>query len=438
MRLAAVVLTAVFVCLTALLPSQVYSEKKIETPKITAQGAVVYCENTGEAVYSQGKNKKLNPYSITKLMTCLLAVQNLPVDKEVTVSKAASEVGGSSMDLQEGEKGTIEQLLYGALVISGNDAAYALGEAVSGKGNIDKFIDRMNKTAENIGCRRTHFSSCNGLTQKNHYTTAGDMLQILRVALSNDTIRKISGTAEYRMHTTNKHDSRVMKNKLPLLTENAGIVGGKAGYWSDQDCGTAEGYQKNGLSLYIVLLGDTKEGRLNDLKSLISYAEDSIKGVRVIKEGKYCGKVRIRHGARTRLDAYTAETGYAYLPKEGADSLISTSTVMKTNIKAPVKKGTVVGYYKISVGDDVVNRIPLVVHESVEAGWFPSYIGISNRMSIVILAAAVCLLALLGYITAARARARRKRRIARERRIMRLAEEEWRREQGRRDRGWRI
>ncbi len=161
---------------------------KVAKPNITAAGAMVYCQNTGEIVYSKNSQKKLEPFSVTKLMTVLLAVQNLPLDKEVTVSaKAASQKRGFHQR-KEGEILTVEDLIYAALLPSGNDAAYALGEAVSG--DMETFIALMNKTAKNIGCKKTHFTNPSGMQAKRHYTTASDMMEIVKVALSNDIIRK--------------------------------------------------------------------------------------------------------------------------------------------------------------------------------------------------------------------------------------------------------
>lgn len=175
---------------------------QVEKPDVTAGGAIVYCQNTGEVVYSKNMNKKIAPYSVTKLMTVLLAVQNLPLDKEVTISHAAASQKEASMNLKAGEVLTVKDLIYGALLPSGNDAAYALGEAVSG--NMKDFVKLMNKTAVNIGCENTQFKNPNGMKQKGHYTSAYDMMLITKTALSNDVIRKAAGSTSYTVKKTNK------------------------------------------------------------------------------------------------------------------------------------------------------------------------------------------------------------------------------------------
>ena len=139
---------------TSAIPAFAGNPKK---PDITAGGAVTYCQNTGEVIYSKNMHTKYAPYSTTKMMTALLAVQNLPLDQEVTISERAVQEGEATMNLQAGEVVTVKDLIYGTLILSGNDAAWALAEAVSG--DIETFVDLMNKTADNIGCEDTHFSN---------------------------------------------------------------------------------------------------------------------------------------------------------------------------------------------------------------------------------------------------------------------------------------
>ena len=410
-----------------------------DQPELTAKGAVVYCENTDEIVFAKGKNEKLFPYSITKLMTAMLAVQNAPLDQKVTVSREAASQKDTSMGLKEGEQVTVEQLLYGALILSGNDAAYALGEAVSGTGKMKDFVAMMNETAKNIECRHTHFDNPSGISDRNNYTTAADFLQIARVAYSNPTIRKIAGTKVYHMGPTNKSGARTMKNTAELINKSgSGVYAAKNGFWSDDDCSTAVAYRKDGLQLFIILLGDTKKEREKDLLALIQYAKKSVQGIVAVKAGTHVGKVHVRHGARTSVDVYTGETGYAYLTKEGSSRLVSTKTDLYSNVKAPLVSGQRVGTYRIYVSGEQVNSVPIVVRENVLPGWLPSYLGISNFATVVILLLLLAVVAVLLWIASIRARNRRRRRLARQRKIERLARQKMMEEEERNQRGWRF
>ena len=410
---------------------------KVVRPDITAAGAMVYCQNTGEVVYSKNSQKKLEPFSVTKLMTVLLAVQNLPLDKEVTVSAEAASNVEASMNLKEGEVLTVEDLIYGALLPSGNDAAYALGEAVSG--DMGAFVALMNKTAKNIGCKRTRFANPSGMQAKNHHTTASDMMEIVKVAFSNDIIKKAAGTTKYVVPKTNKNKKRVLRTHINFLKDKeSGVYAGKTGYWDDNNCSIVLGYKKNGLSLLIVVLGDTTAQRTKDVEKLIRYASEKVEGRKVIGAGKETGNVRIKHGAKTSVAAYTAETGYAYLPKEASPKLITTKTMMRDDIAAPVKAGAVVGTYQIYVADELVNEVDLVVKEDIGQGWFPSYLGISNFATVIICAAFLLLLTLFLTVSIAKARYRRRRKMLKKQRIMEIAMEEMRREQERKGRNWRF
>jgi D-alanyl-D-alanine carboxypeptidase (penicillin-binding protein 5/6) len=405
---------------------------------LTAESAMVYCENTGQTIYVKNIDKKLYPYSITKLMTALLVVQKCPLDKKVTVSEDAASQGDSTIHLKKGEVVTVEELLYGALLNSGNDAAYALGEAACGTGNMKEFLQLMNQTAENIGCSHTHFSNPNGISSKNNYTTASDFMKIARVALANDTVRKIAGTKRYHMTATNKSSGRTFINHCSLVLRkgSTGVIAGKTGNWKGKGSSIAAVYNKNGLELCIVVLNDTELKRTSDVNKLISYARQKVKGICAVKQGKNVGKVHVNGGAKTSLKVYTAENGYAYLPKEGSKKLIKGKAEIDQGLKAPVKAGQEVGSYKIYVNGELVNSIPLVVSEGTETGWFPSKFGISNFATVVI-SVILIILCICGIgIAAARAKARKRRKLERKRKIERLARRKMLEEKEKDERGW--
>ena len=408
-----------------------------EKPDITAGGAVTYCQNTGEMIYEKEIHTRFAPYSTTKMMTALLAVQNLPLDQEVTISERAVEEGEATMELKAGEVVTVKDLIYGTLILSGNDAAWALAEAVSG--NVDDFVDLMNQTAENIGCENTHFTNPNGMDEKQHYSTAYDMLQITKLALSNETIRTAAGTLKYKMDATNLSDERVMKTHVPLISEkNSGFYAGKTGYWDDENCSIVLGYEKNGLQVLAVVLDDTKEDREDDVQEIVAYTSQKVEGVKVVGKDVESGKVRIKQGVKTRLETYTAEIGYAYLPKEASESLIGTKVVMFNDVTAPVKAGDIVGKYEIYVGEDLVNQVDLRIKEDVEKGWFPSYLGISNRATIMLGVILAILLIIRIWIGVEAAKRKKLKLLARQRKIQELAMQELEAERDRRERDWRF
>ncbi|MGN0164944.1 MAG: D-alanyl-D-alanine carboxypeptidase family protein [Lachnospiraceae bacterium] len=405
--------------------------------KLDARNAIVYCENTGEIIYTKNIHERVEPFSITKLMTALLAIQNLPLDKEVEVPREATLIGESTMGLIEGEKVTVKDLLYGAMLHSGNDACYTLAVAVSGSEK--KFVKLMNKTARNIGCKDTHFANPHGMRDKNHYTTAYDMMLISKLAFSNDVLAKISGSKVYKMGKTNKSKARTMNTHISVIEDDKNnIMCAKTGTWDENNCGISVFYEKNGLKLVALIMGAKTATREKDILNLVNSISSKVEGVKVVDKGVEQGKVRIKHGAKTRLEAYTKDIGYAFIPKEASKSLIQTQVVLKNDVTAPVKKGTVVGTLEIYAADDLVNRVDLIVKENVEEGWFPSYVGISNTATVVICVVFALLIILYIWIQVEKAKARRRRARRRREKIERMAVEQLLEEQSRKEREWRF
>ena len=427
---AAAMIMAVIVAVMALMPECSFAA--IE-PTLTAKAGIVYCENTGEVVFTKNEESELQPYSVTKLMTAIVTVMHTPLDKKVKVSSRAASIGGSTAGLKEGEKVTVEQLLYGALVQSGNDAAYALAEA--SYGSVDKFVSQMNKTAKNIGCKHTHFSNPAGISDRSNYTTCNDMLLIVKIAFDNETILKIAGTAKYTMDPTNKSGVRQYHSGAMRLDKS--VYAGKNGQWFEA-CTTALGCETNGLNLYIILLGDTQPGRKADVKALLKYATDKIEGVLAVKGGEKVGSVHVRHGEVTRLDVYTANDGYAYIPTEGSRSLIKTELNIYDNVRAPVSAGDQVGVYSIKVGGEVVNEVPLIIKQSVDEGWPTSYLGISNRTAMIFVIVAAAAFIILLVLIILRIFFTLKKRRERKKKAMEIARREMEEEEEHSKRDWDV
>lgn len=391
-------------------------------PSLNAKSAAIYCRNTGEIIYARNSDKRVCPYSVTKLLTALIAVQRLPLNQKVVISQEAAWQEGSTMELYEGEEVTVEDLLYGTLILSGNDAAYALGEAVSG--DMDSFINLMNDTASNMGCKNTHFSNCTGLSGDvdEHYTTAKDMMSICKVAFANETVSKIAGTLKYEMPQTNFTDTRVMESHNKLLVDKVdGFVAGKTGWYGENYASLAMSYEKDGLDLIVVLFDANEDARWTDCENLVKYATANIQGVTVFPKGEIIGKVRVRHGAETRVDAVTETECVTYIPKTASEQLIKCDAIMFDDVTAPIREGDIVGRYQVYVANELVDEVNLVAIKGIKEGWFPSYVGISNQASLI--GGGVLLLLIIALITriAVGVRNRRIRKQAHRERVRELA-----------------
>lgn len=382
-RVAVVILSLILVASTFMtIPVYGAVNEEVKAPDIKSKAGILYCINTDETLYSKNADKKIDPYSITKLMTALIAAENLDLDKKVVTDEAATKLGGSTMFLTKGEKVTVEQLLYGTLVMSGNDAAHMLAVATSGSEK--EFVKLMNKRAEELGCTNTHFMNAHGLKAKNHYTTAADYVKIAQAAFSNETVLKVAGTRKYHMPATNISDDWYMKTHVDLLDKDgSGVIAGKTGYWEDDDCSVVLMYDKAGLKTILVLLGSEIKQRPKDAKKILEYGTKKIVSVEAVAKDEPITSTLIKHGEKTRVNVCTDQTVLAY-PIDGQKSSISRTCEIDSGLEAPLKKGDVVGSCTYTTDGYEVATVPLMLSEDVNVGWFPSYFYISNTQSIIL------------------------------------------------------
>jgi D-alanyl-D-alanine carboxypeptidase (penicillin-binding protein 5/6) len=194
---------------------------------LKARAAVTIDASTGEILFSKNSNRRLPPASTTKLMTAILAVENEDLTKVVRISKRASHAAPSKAGFKEGDRITIEGLLYAALLESANDAAVALAEAVAGSEK--RFVSLMNEKARAIGARDTKFINANGLPGRGQYSTALDLSKILNYALRFPKLREIIGTPEAKI-TTEGGKVFYLRSTDKLLWSGEKIIGGKTGF----------------------------------------------------------------------------------------------------------------------------------------------------------------------------------------------------------------
>lgn len=418
MLIAALLVLVMFAsCITECFAAEmkVCGDPNTPKPEVSAESALLYSIDLDENIYEKNINDRHDPYSVTKLMTAYLAAQKLDMNSTVTISKAAADDDpeGSSMNLVEGEVVTVENLMYGALLLSGNDAAYALGELTSG--SMDSFVKLMNDTAKEWGCEDTHFVNPSGWKNSDHYTTANDLLIIARHALADETVRRIAFTRKYTMPATNKYKERVMKNHVTLTKQSdSGVLGGKTGFWEEDDASVVVEYNKYQLSAILVLLKDGSKARTKDAQALFEYAHKATPGFVVDRKGSQVGHAWIRCAARTRAATTLDKTVHAY-PKKQKKSGVKTKIKYRSGLKAPLKKGTTIGTYTVYVDGKKVASEKVLLAEDAEKGWFPSAIYISNFTTVCIIVV-ILLLVLLRMIL--RRYIMRKRRAGKKRRNM--------------------
>lgn len=245
-------------------------------PEISAQAAILMDANTGVILYSKNIHEKLYPASVTKILTCLLAIENGNLDDMVPFSHEAVfsvPTDGSKMGMDVGESITLEECLYGIMVASANEVANAVAEYTSG--TIDDFIDMMNDYATEIGCEDSHFVNTNGLHDENHYTSAYDLAVISRLFFQNEMLCKVSNTPRYHFEASaTQPDDFYVKNKHRLITEEIpynGVVGGKTGYTDDARQTLVTCAEQNGMKLICVVLKEESPTQFTDTVELFDY-----------------------------------------------------------------------------------------------------------------------------------------------------------------------
>lgn len=248
-------------------------EPSVKKPEITASGAISYDLASEQLLYQKNAKTKLPMASLTKLMTAIIALENEPIDKGFTVNKLAAEIGEDTMGLSEGEKLTLEELLYGLILHSGNDAAETIAqESRFGRGN---FIYLMNKKAEDLGLTDTHFTNPTGLEgEGRQYSSAYDLLAVTRYALQNRGFAKIVATVEYEIPYSDKHKYIYLFNETNLLTSYPGVKGVKTGYTLEAGLCLITYLEYEGHKIVAVLLNS--QSRREEMKELLDYSLKSL------------------------------------------------------------------------------------------------------------------------------------------------------------------
>jgi len=251
---------------------------------IAAQGAILIEQESGRVLYEKNAHTQMRIASITKIMTAILAVESGKMDDMVTVSKKASSAEGSSLYLEPGDKIKLEDLVYGLMLRSGNDAAVAIAEHVGG--SLEQFVQMMNDKAKELGMKNTVFANPHGLDDhENHYSTAYDMALVTQYAMRNEQYRKITGTKEYQCKSLNRSiGTWLNKNKL-LTILYPYSTGGKTGYTKRAKRTLVSTAEKDELKLIAVTINDRQDWK--DHMTLFNTAFQKYELVEVVSKGKF-------------------------------------------------------------------------------------------------------------------------------------------------------
>ena len=348
-------------CMVTLLPVQAAA---VELP-LTSRAALLMEKTTGQILFAQNEHEALEPASVTKIMTLLLTMDAidsgaLSYDDVVTVSANAAGMGGSQVFLAEGEKITVEELLKSVCVSSGNDAAVALAEKVSGVTEL--FVEQMNNRAKGLGMDDTHFVNCTGLTAKGHVTSAYDIALMSRELLTrHPDIRRFTTI----WTDTIRGGAFGLANTNKLIRFYDGATGLKTGYTTSAGYCISATAEREGMELIAVIMkGETADKRNTDAKALLNYGFSTYALVSAAPE-EPLPALPVSMGQAEQVSLTLPEEGVTALVEKGRVSALERRVDLPSSLTAPVAAGQTVGTLTLLDGETEVLTVPILAAEDV-------------------------------------------------------------------------
>lgn len=336
--------------------------------EISAKSAILVDFNTGKVLYSKNENEPLAMASMTKVMSMLLIMEkiddgSLKYDDIVEISTESSSMGGSQIFLNPGDKYKVIDLLKGVAMASANDAVVALAEKTYG--SKEHFIEAMNKKAESLGLKNTHFVNVHGLDEEGHYSSAYDMSVMARELLKHEKI--LDFTRVYEEYLTKPDGSQIwLVNTNKLVRFYDGVDGLKTGFTQKAGyCLTATG-KKNNLRLISVVMGEESiEKRSSDTVKLLNYGFNTFKVNLIKNKSEILGKVNVQKGKKENVDVVLVNDLIELLNASDKPSNYKFK-ILVDKIAAPVKKGDVIGKVKVLNDNGIlISQVDITVNENV-------------------------------------------------------------------------
>lgn len=319
----------------------------------SAASAVLIEQDSGRVIYAQNAEEQRLIASITKIMTALVALEEGELREVYTVT-AEDMAEGSSMYLKPGEELELEELLYGLMLSSGNDAALAIAHCVAG--DVAAFVDLMNHKAETLGMVDSHFANPNGLDAEGHYSTAADMAKLTACAMGNQDFCRIVSTVSITL------GERYLTNHNKLLRRYEGCIGVKTGYTKAAGRTLVSAARRDGMTLICVTLSDGDDW--NDHAALLDYGFANYRVETAAAAGQVMAQVAVQGGTAGSVPLILAED-LAY-PVTGEEK-ITVSLETPLVVVAPIVPGQVLGKAFIRVDGAVVREVDLVASAAAAA-----------------------------------------------------------------------
>ena len=330
--------------------------------EIKGSSSILVDFNSGDVLYEQDADKKVQVASIVKLMTVLLTFEELDsgrlnLSDTITTTENASGMGGSQVFIDPYENYTVEEMLKSVIVASANDASVALAEHISG--SEEKFVERMNKKAKEIGLNNTVYVNASGLPQPGQFSTARDVAKLTKEVVSNKRYFEYSTIwLDTLVHPSGRETEVVNTNKL--IRYFKGCDAGKTGSTDEAGyCLTATAKRDNMRLIGVVLGAKTATERFNETSRLLTYGFSNFENKNIVSTQNPICDIQVLRSKTKSIPVFTSEN-FTATCKKGENSNHEISTEVNGKIKAPIKSGDVVGKMTISKNGVVIREIDLI------------------------------------------------------------------------------
>ncbi|MFW5992428.1 MAG: D-alanyl-D-alanine carboxypeptidase family protein [Halanaerobiaceae bacterium] len=326
-----------------------------QPPQVSAATAAVIDVKTGQVLYDKHMHLRKYPASTTKVLTAIIAIEEGNLNETVTVSRNAAYQEGSSIWLAEGEQLTLKELVYAIMLASGNDAAVAIAEHISG--SVEDFADLMNKKAEDMGAENSTFLNPHGLPQSGHYSTAYDLAMIMRYALQNETFAEITAT-KYKTISWPDHEwDRGLRNHNKLLWQYDDATGGKTGYTKAAGRCLITSASRNNREVVAVVLNSPDDWL--DCTRLLDYGLDEFNEVVVVEAGTSIYDLDWEQTLEKKLNLIARNSIAVAVPVDDKIN-VKKKIELLPELKLPVTEGQKVGKLKLYHDDRLLDSTDLV------------------------------------------------------------------------------
>ena len=307
-------------------------------PTLTAVSAVLIDQASGKVIYEKDMNDEHYPASTTKVLTALLALENMELDYKITLPDDYVNVGETNIGLRAGARQTAEELLMATMLYSANDAAQALAIGVAG--SEQAFVDMMNQRVAELGLQHTHFANPHGLHSEDHYTSAYDLAMIARAAMDNPDFRRIVTTESFVVRRLNGEENFTVNNRKGLLNHFEFADGIKTCYTRQAGNCIVASATKNDMQLIAVLLNSSNI--FDESQTLLEWGFDNSQHTLLVDANTVKASVKVLNGGRSEVEVLTEKPLYSVMRSDEATN-VQESLDLPDSIPAPIHRGEVIG-----------------------------------------------------------------------------------------------